>query len=157
MVHLGVPGVSPISIYASPVNLSDVPTNASTPGGHPKDMGIEDKAKILSHFSDALDEMAQCISDLEDGYFLALQEVIQKTEKALHDISHIDSHYVRSPSPSWLVGKRWCKLPHLTWRPLTQPFTSRIMMACLCLRCTRAGNDQRPEVVLLRWALLVQG
>ena len=57
-------------------------------------MGIEYKAKILSHFSDALDEMAQCISDLEDGYFLALQEVIQKTEKALHDVSRIDSTYV---------------------------------------------------------------
>ena len=94
MVHLGVPGFSSISIYTSPVNLSDVPTNASTQGGCPKDVGIKDKAKILGHFSDALDEMAQCISDLEDGYFLAFREVIHETKKALHDISHIDSYYV---------------------------------------------------------------
>ena len=38
--------------------------------------------------------MAQSITDLEDGYFLALWEVICETEKALCDISHIDSHYV---------------------------------------------------------------
>ena len=50
----------------NPVNLSDVPTNASTPGGHPEDLGIEDKAKILSHYSDSLDEIAQCIANLED-------------------------------------------------------------------------------------------
>ena len=94
MVHLGLLGVSPISIYASPINLSDIPTDASTLGGCPEDVGIEDEAKILDHFSDTLDEMAQCITDLEDRYFLALREVIPRTEKALHDISHIDSHYV---------------------------------------------------------------
>ena len=57
-------------------------------------MGIEDKAKILGHFSDTLDEMAQSITDIEDGYFMALWEVICETEKALPDILHIDSHYV---------------------------------------------------------------
>ena len=61
-------------------------------------MGAEDESKILGHFSNALDEMAQSIVDLEDGYFLALWEVIYKTEKALCDISHIDLHYV-----SWVV------------------------------------------------------
>ena len=78
----------------NPINLSDIPTDASTLGGRPGDLCIEDKAKVLSHYSDNLDEMAQCIADLEDGYFLALREVICETEKALHDISHIDSHYV---------------------------------------------------------------
>ena len=63
---------------------------------YPRDTptGTKDEAKILGHYSDALDEMAQCIADLEDGYFLALREVIRETEKALRDISHIDSHYV---------------------------------------------------------------
>ena len=57
-------------------------------------MGAEDEAKILCHYCDTLDEMAQSITDLEDGYFLALQDVIHKTEKAPCDISNIDSHYV---------------------------------------------------------------
>ena len=49
----------------NPVTLSDVPTDASTPGACPEDTGIEDEAKILGHYSDALNEMAQCITDLE--------------------------------------------------------------------------------------------
>ena len=32
--------------------------------------------------------------DLENGYFKALHEVIIETEKALHDVSRIDAHYV---------------------------------------------------------------
>ena len=78
----------------NPVNLSDAPTKTLTAGACPKGMSAEDKAKILCHYSDALDEMTQCIADLEDGYFMVLREVICKTEKALWDISHIDSHYV---------------------------------------------------------------
>ena len=38
--------------------------------------------------------MAASIVDLEDGYFKALHKVIMETEKALHDISRIDAHYV---------------------------------------------------------------
>ena len=55
---------------------------------------MEEKATVLSHFSDALSEMAASIMDLENGYFKALHEVIIKTEKALHDVSRIDAHYV---------------------------------------------------------------
>ena len=57
---------------------------------------MEDKAVVLSHFSDALSEMAASIIDLENGYFKALHEVIIKTEKALCDVSHIDAHYISS-------------------------------------------------------------
>ena len=59
-----------------------------------KDMETDDKAAVLSHFSNALSEMAASIVGLENGYFKALHEVIIKTEKALHDVSHIDAHYV---------------------------------------------------------------
>ena len=59
-----------------------------------KDTETEDKAVVLSHFSDTLSEMAASITDLESGYFKALHEVIIETEKALHDVSHIDTHYV---------------------------------------------------------------
>ena len=38
--------------------------------------------------------MAKSITEVEDGYFKALQEVIHETEKALCNILHIDSHYV---------------------------------------------------------------
>ena len=55
---------------------------------------MEDEAKILDHFSDALCEIATRIVDLEDSYFRALDEVITKMEKALHDISLINTHYV---------------------------------------------------------------
>ena len=57
-------------------------------------METEDKAAVLRHFSDALSEMAASITDLENGYFKALHEVIIETEKALHEMSHIDAHYV---------------------------------------------------------------
>ena len=59
-----------------------------------KDVDMEDKAKILGHFSNTLPEMAASIMDLENGYFLPLHEVITETEKALWDVSHIDAHYV---------------------------------------------------------------
>ena len=59
-----------------------------------KDAGPDDDATVLTHFSDALLEMAPSIVGLEEGYFKALYEVIIKTEKALHDVSHIDAHYV---------------------------------------------------------------
>ena len=38
--------------------------------------------------------MAASIVDLEDGYFKALHEVIVETERALWDVSQIDTHYV---------------------------------------------------------------
>ena len=49
---------------------------------------------MLSHFSDALSEMAESLMDLEDGYFKALREVIIEMERALWDVSRIDAHYV---------------------------------------------------------------
>ena len=47
---------------------------------------MEDKAVVLSHFSNALSEMAASIMGLEDGHFKALHEVIIETEKALCDV-----------------------------------------------------------------------
>ena len=38
--------------------------------------------------------MATSIVDLEDGYFKALHEVIVETERALWDVSRVDTHYV---------------------------------------------------------------
>ena len=62
---------------------------------HPrKDDDFDNEAKLLGHFSDALQEMAASIVDLEDGYFKALHEVIVETEWALRNVSHIDAHYV---------------------------------------------------------------
>ena len=82
------------SLCDNPVHLSDA-TDASALGFCPtKDMETEDKAVVLSHFSDALSEMAASITDLEDGYFKALNEVIIETEKALCDMSRIDAHYI---------------------------------------------------------------
>ena len=82
------------SSHENPVHLSDA-TEASVSGLHPmKDTETEDEAVTLSHFSNALHEMAASIVDLEDGYFKALHEVIIETEKALHDVSRIDAHYV---------------------------------------------------------------
>ena len=78
----------------NPVNLSDAPTEASNTGTRPEGMDPVDESKILGHFSDALNEMAKSILDLEDSYFRALREVIIEMEKALQDISHIDTHYV---------------------------------------------------------------
>ena len=78
----------------NPVHLSDA-TDALALGSHPtKDTEMEDKAAVLSHFSDTLSEMAASITDLENGYFKALHEVIIETEKALCDVSRIDAHYV---------------------------------------------------------------
>ena len=48
----------------------------------------------MGYFNDALREMAASIVDLEDGYFKALHEVIMETERALRDVSRIDTHYV---------------------------------------------------------------
>ena len=60
----------------NPVHLSDA-TDTSTSGSRPqKDNDLDDEAKLLGHFSDALREMATSIVDLEDGYFKALHEVI---------------------------------------------------------------------------------
>ena len=82
------------SLRDNPVHLSDA-TDASASSSRPtKDTEMEDEAAVLSHFSDALSEMAASIMDLENGYFKALHEVIIKTEKALCDVSHIDAHYV---------------------------------------------------------------
>ena len=49
---------------------------------------------MLSHFGNALSEMAASLMDLEDGYFKALWEMIIQTERALRDVSNIDAHYV---------------------------------------------------------------
>ena len=57
-------------------------------------MDAEDNATVLSHFSDALREMATSIMGLEEGYFKALCEVIDETKRALWDVSRIDAHYV---------------------------------------------------------------
>ena len=78
----------------NPVHLSDT-TDASVSGTCPmKDAEPDDDATVLSHFSDALQEMAASIVGLEEGYFRALYEVIIETEKALRDVSRIDAHYV---------------------------------------------------------------
>ena len=78
----------------NPVHLSDA-TDTLTSGSHPqKDDDLDDEAKLLGHFSDALREMAASIVDLEDGYFKALHEVIVETKRALWDMSRIDAHYV---------------------------------------------------------------
>ena len=82
------------SSHDNPVHLSDA-TDASALGSHPtKDTEMEDDAAVLSHFSDALSEMAASIMDLEDGYFKALHEVIIETEKALCVVLCIDAHYI---------------------------------------------------------------
>ena len=78
----------------NPVHLSDA-TDTSTSGSRPqKDDNLDEEAKLLGHYSDALQEMAASIVDLEDGYFKALHEVILETERALRDVSWIDAHYV---------------------------------------------------------------
>ena len=78
----------------NPVHLSDA-TDTSTSGSRPqKDDDLDDEAKLLGHFSNALREMATSIVDLEDGYFKALHKVIVETEQALQDMSRIDAHYV---------------------------------------------------------------
>ena len=82
------------SSHENPVHMNDA-TEVSTSGSHPvKDAETEDEAMILGHFSDTLQEMAASIVDLENGYFKTLHEVIIKTEKALHDVSRIDVHYI---------------------------------------------------------------
>ena len=82
------------SLRDNPVHLSDA-TDASASGSCPtKDTEMEDEAAVLSHFSDTLSEMAASIMDLENGYSKALHEVIIETEKALHDMSCIDAHYI---------------------------------------------------------------
>ena len=78
----------------NPVHLSEA-TDTSASGSHPqKDDNFDNEAKLLGHFSDALREMATSIVDLEDGYFKALHEVIMETERALWDVSRINTHYV---------------------------------------------------------------
>ena len=78
----------------NPVYLSDA-TDASASSSRPwKDDDFDDETKLLGHFSDALQEMAASIVDIEDGYFKALHEVIVETKGALQDMSRIDAHYV---------------------------------------------------------------
>ena len=78
----------------NPVNLSDAPTEASHTATRPRAWKPIDEAAMLSHFSDALSQMAESLMDLDDGYYKALQEVIIKMERALQDVSRIDAHYV---------------------------------------------------------------
>ena len=57
--------------------------------------GVFDRVPIYSVTSATpLMKWPQSIMGLEDGYFIALREVIHETEKALRDISRIDSTYV---------------------------------------------------------------
>ena len=78
----------------NPINLSDTPTKASHTATHPEGVEPIDEAAMLSHFSNALSEMAKSLMDLEDGYFKALREVIIETKRALPDVSNIDAYYV---------------------------------------------------------------
>ena len=78
----------------NPINLSDAPTEALHTATRPEGTEPIDEVAMLSHFSDALSEMAESLMDLEDGYLKTLWEVIIKTERALRDVSHIDAHYV---------------------------------------------------------------
>ena len=87
-------GLYGLGTRENPVNLSDAPTEASHTATCPEGAEPIDEAAMLSHFSDALSEMAESLMDLEDGYFKALREVIIETERALWDISRIDAHYV---------------------------------------------------------------
>ena len=92
-----VPGAQyGLGTHENPVNLSDAPTEVSNTGTRPEGTDTIDESKILGHFSDALSEMAKSILDLEEGYFRPLHEVILKMEKALQDISRIDTHYISS-------------------------------------------------------------
>ena len=78
----------------NPTHLSDA-NDTSTSGGRPtKDADAEDDATVLGHYSNALREMANSIMGLEEGYFKALSEVIDETERALWDMSRIDAHYI---------------------------------------------------------------
>ena len=56
----------------NPITLSDALTKTSAQCSHPEHLDAKDEAKMLSHYCNALDEMAQSIVDLEDGYFLVL-------------------------------------------------------------------------------------
>ena len=88
----------------NPIHLRNA-TDASASGSRPrKDDDLDDEAKLLGHFSDALCKMATSIVDLEDGYFRALHEVIMETEWALRDVSRIDAYYV---SPVVTVMSSW--------------------------------------------------
>ena len=87
-------GLYGLGTRENPVNLSDAPTEALHTAMLPEGTEPIDEAAMLSHFSNALSEMAESLMDLEDGYFKALWEVIIETERALQDISRIDAHYV---------------------------------------------------------------
>ena len=95
-------------------------------------MEPDDEAEILGHYSDALNEMAQSLMDLEDGYFNTLCEVIIETERALWDISHIDSHYV-SRVVTVMAG----------WQEAVQTATSHMENANLTMYLTRHEDVHR--------------
>ena len=104
------------SLHDNPIHLSDA-TDASALGSRPtKDMETEDKAAVLSHFSDALFKMAASIMDLENGYFKALHEVIIETEKALCDVSRINAHYVSRVVTVMTSWQEACRLLPVIWR-----------------------------------------
>ena len=100
--------------------MSNAPMQASNTGPHPKGMDIGNESKILGHFSDALDEMAQCIMELEDGYFMALWEVIRETEKALHQQDKGDPLETCScwhPRASFSKCPEYClPIPDVVWQ-----------------------------------------
>ena len=95
LLDLAFPTFRPAgSSLDNPAQMSDT-TDASASGSCPtKDTETKDEAAILRHVSDALSEMVASIIGLEDGYFKALHEVIIETEKALHDVLCIDTHYI---------------------------------------------------------------
>ena len=87
-------GLYGLGTQENPINLSDAPTEALHTATCPEGVESIDEAAMLSHYSDALSEMATSLMDLEDGYFKVLWEVIIETERALWDVSRIDAHYV---------------------------------------------------------------
>ena len=73
------PGTQVGSSADNPIHLSDALTEASHSGACPQGVDPDHESNILGHYSDALNEMAQSIMDLEDSYFNALCEVIIET------------------------------------------------------------------------------
>ena len=118
----------------NPVNLSDTPTKASQTATRPEGAEPVDEVAMLSHFSDALSEMAESLMDLEDVYFKALREVIIETERALWDVSRIDAHYV-----SQVVTVM------ASWQEVVQTTANHIENADLTIYLTRQEDAQESD------------
>ena len=126
----------------NPISLRDTVTEASNTGACLYGPDVDDKAKMLGHLSDTLHEMAASIINLEGGYLKTLHEAIVETEKALRNISCIDSHYVSR------VGTLMA-----TWQEVVQAAMSHMENANLTiyLMCRedvwRATKEYVPEVI----------